>query len=301
MNPFLIFLLFITLSIQSPDEYRLIQDLKENYDIVERPVRNHTDSLPVKVGIILQQIVDIDERNQAMTLVVWTQITWRDYKLNWRPSEYGNITSVQLPKAMLWTPDILLYNSVNSNFDSTFTVNCVTSNEGEVLMAPPGIVKISCDMSMTWFPFDEQICFMKYGSWTYSGSFVDLNIDNANDDGVGTIDMTYYLANEEFNIMETIAKRTIKFIKGEPHIELYFMIILKRRSLYYTLNWIIPSILISMSNILQFMMPTAGGEKVTLQTTNVLATLVFLTQIAKTTPATSDSIPVLCEGTLREK
>lgn len=43
----------------SEDEYRLLQDLRENYDKVERPVLNHTASINVNVRAILQQIVDV--------------------------------------------------------------------------------------------------------------------------------------------------------------------------------------------------------------------------------------------------
>lgn len=52
-------LFLIDLSFQSAQEYRLIQDLKEDYDTIERPVRNHVESLPVKLRVLLQQIVDV--------------------------------------------------------------------------------------------------------------------------------------------------------------------------------------------------------------------------------------------------
>ena len=42
----------------SPDEYRLLSDLRHNYDPYERPVANSSDSLIVSVKIYLQQILD---------------------------------------------------------------------------------------------------------------------------------------------------------------------------------------------------------------------------------------------------
>ena len=27
----------------------------------------------------------------------------------------------------------------------------------------------SCPIDITWFPFDDQNCEMKFGSWTYNG------------------------------------------------------------------------------------------------------------------------------------
>ena len=38
---------------------------------------------------------------------------------------------------------------------------------------PPAIYHSSCEMDVEYFPFDEQTCVMKFGSWTYDGFQVD--------------------------------------------------------------------------------------------------------------------------------
>lgn len=42
-------------------------------------------------------------------------------------------------------------------------------NNGSCLYVPPGIFKSTCKIDITWFPFDDQRCEMKFGSWTYDG------------------------------------------------------------------------------------------------------------------------------------
>ena len=32
---------------------------------------------------------------------------------------------------------------------------------------------------MTWFPFDEQICKLKFGSWTYPNSSINVDISDS--------------------------------------------------------------------------------------------------------------------------
>ncbi|CAJ0606409.1 unnamed protein product [Cylicocyclus nassatus] len=213
--------------------------------------------------------------------------------MRWDPKEYGNITNIQLPNDFLWKPDILLFNSADEHFDASFPVNFVVSSNGNVLLAPPGIVKISCDLSMTWFPFDEQMCFIKYGSWTYTGRKLDLRIDDTDLTERHKMDLTYYVPNGEFDLLATPADRIESTFNDEPYIEVFFRMHLKRKTLYYGLNWIVPSILISVTNILGFTMPSECGEKITLQITNLLSVTVFLGMVSEITPPTSESIPII--------
>lgn len=48
---------------------------------------------------------------------------------------------------------------------------------------PPGIFKSTCKIDITWFPFDDQHCDMKFGSWTYDGNQVTPPVSLASDFG----------------------------------------------------------------------------------------------------------------------
>ena len=47
----------------------------------------------------------------------------------------------------LWTPDILMYNSASQEFDSTYPVNVVVTNNGGCKHVPPGIFKSTCKVN----------------------------------------------------------------------------------------------------------------------------------------------------------
>lgn len=47
---------------------------------------------------------------------------------------------------------------------------------GKVVWTPPAIFKSSCEIDVRYFPFDQQTCFMKFGSWTYDGDQVCSNL-----------------------------------------------------------------------------------------------------------------------------
>lgn len=63
-------------------------------------------------------------------------------------------------------------NSADEGFDGTYQTNVVVKHNGSCLYVPPGIFKSTCKIDITWFPFDDQHCDMKFGSWTYDGNQV---------------------------------------------------------------------------------------------------------------------------------
>jgi len=65
----------------------------------------------------------------------------------------------------------LLY-SADGNYEVTLMTKATLKYTGEVFWKPPAIYKSSCEINVEYFPFDEQSCIMKFGSWTYNGAQV---------------------------------------------------------------------------------------------------------------------------------
>ncbi|PSN48283.1 Neuronal acetylcholine receptor subunit alpha-7, partial [Blattella germanica] len=97
---------------------------------------------------------------------------WNDYNLRWNESEFGGVKDLRITPNKIWRPDILMYNSADEGFDGTYHTNVVVRHNGSCLYVPPGIFKSTCKIDITWFPFDDQHCDMKFGSWTYDGNQV---------------------------------------------------------------------------------------------------------------------------------
>ena len=49
----------------------------------------------------------------------------------------------------LWTPDILMYNSASQEFDSTYPVNIIVTDNGGCNHVPPGIFQSTCKVILT--------------------------------------------------------------------------------------------------------------------------------------------------------
>lgn len=54
--------------------------------------------------------------------------------------------------------------------------NAVVFQDGTVLWVPPCSIIANCDLTLDTSPYDEQICKLKFGSWTFDGYSMDLQM-----------------------------------------------------------------------------------------------------------------------------
>ena len=67
---------------------------------------------------------------------------------------------------------ITKYFSADGNYEVTIMTKAILHYTGRVKWNPPAIYKSYCGIDVEYFPFDEQECMMKFGSWTYDGFMV---------------------------------------------------------------------------------------------------------------------------------
>merc|ERR1711953_12501 len=176
--------------------------------------------------------------------------------------------------------------SASEAFDGTYQTNVVVTSEGQCTYIPPGIFKSSCQIDITWFPFDDQNCEMKFGSWTYNGFNLDLKLDS--EDGG---DISTFVQNGEWEVIGVPAKRNEVIYEccPEPYLDITFTIKIRRRTMYYFYNLIVPCLLISSMAVLGFTLPPDSGEKLSLGVTILLSLTIFLNTVSAIIPITSDS------------
>ena len=52
----------------------MLEDLLAYYNKLERPVANESEAVVLTFGLTLQQIIDVDEKNQILTTNVWLNL-----------------------------------------------------------------------------------------------------------------------------------------------------------------------------------------------------------------------------------
>uniref|UniRef100_A0A1I8JFT5 Neuronal acetylcholine receptor subunit alpha-7 n=1 Tax=Macrostomum lignano TaxID=282301 RepID=A0A1I8JFT5_9PLAT len=236
--------------------------------------------------------------------------TWVDYHFKWDPAEYGQVTKINIDPKRVWKPDILLYNSADEKFDATYPTNVVIEHTGLMTYIPPGMFRSTCKIDITWFPFDTQVCKLKFGSWTYDGGTVDLRFKCSNESLVtieqrlndplncsvnGAGDTSTYIPSGEWNLEEIpgIRHSNLYDCCTYPFIDLEFFMKIRRRKLYYIFNLIAPCSFLACLALLSFIIPPDAGEKVSFGVTILLSLTVFLMMVAEAMPPTSDAVPVI--------
>ncbi|XP_064619930.1 neuronal acetylcholine receptor subunit alpha-10-like isoform X2 [Lineus longissimus] len=272
-----------------PDEQRLMEVMFRNYEPASRPVYNASAVVLVKFGITLTQISDMDEVNQVLTTNVWLEQEWVDERLKWDPQDYNGLRVLRVPCNKIWLPDIVLYNSADDFTNGYMQSKAMVDNNGTVFWPPPAKFRSSCKIDITYFPFDDQLCKMKFGSWTYDGFQVDVTNRSAK------VDLSNYVYSGEWELLEiSVVRNEVKYACcDEPYPDVTFTIIIRRRTLYYLFNIIFPCLWLTVLSLLGFWLPPDSGEKITLGITVLLAFSVFMLLIAESMPATSEFVPLI--------
>ncbi|XP_004693826.1 PREDICTED: neuronal acetylcholine receptor subunit beta-2 [Condylura cristata] len=269
-------------------EERLVEHLLDpsRYNKLIRPATNGSELVTVQLMVSLAQLISVNEREQIMTTNVWLTQEWEDYRLSWKPEEFDNMKKVRLPSKHIWLPDVVLYNNADGMYEVSFYSNAVVSYDGSIFWLPPAIYKSACKIEVKHFPFDQQNCTMKFRSWTYDRTEIDLVLKS---DMAGLDDFT---PSGEWDILALPGRRN-ENPDDSTYVDITYDFIIRRKPLFYTINLIIPCVLITSLAILVFYLPSDCGEKMTLCISVLLALTVFLLLISKIVPPTSLDVPLV--------
>ncbi|TKR73980.1 hypothetical protein L596_021215 [Steinernema carpocapsae] len=279
---------------------RLILDLlKARGQEKVKPKRAVLEPVVVTYSMELYQMIELNERQQYVLLSAWVVERWYDELLYWEPEKYDNLTQLKVPHNFVWLPDTTLYNTlVMKDEDQRRMLNVKLSTDpirkrSHVEFLYPAIFKFSCQLYLQYFPFDSQVCVMIFGSWTSDNQDIDYI---PHDTGLGT---SNYLSNEGWSLMGTRAKRKeVKYVCCPVNYTLLeYTLYLRRRPLFYLVNLVIPTFIITLIAITGFFTTSSTTgvrqEKISLCITTLLSMSILMLMVSDQMPSTSTFIPLI--------
>ena len=161
-----------------------------------------------------------------------------------------------------------------------------------LLIWEPGIVMSTvCEVSIAKYPFDKQHCAIRIMSWMHTNKMIHVHVENRK------VDIKNYYPNGEWDLTDTLVREFYpedgSYNDGEilPGAEAILM--LRRKPTFYILSTVLPISLLSLLNLLVFLLPASTGEKMTLAVTVLLSYTVFMSVVNEIMPKTSSSVSIL--------
>ncbi|XP_044020061.1 neuronal acetylcholine receptor subunit alpha-5-like [Aphidius gifuensis] len=271
---------------------KLKRDLLFRYDKFARPTQ-HYNVTKVNFGLRIYH-VSLDEFNSAITVQSIVRMDWTDDKLKWNASNYGGLTKLIVGNHEVWQPDIVLQNSVaGSAIEHYGDVNCIIYSEGNILWVPPTRFIALCNIDLRFWPFDTQKCELKFGSWTFPASQIDLSIIDIDDPAE---DKIHLIPNAEWKILEITKYRNETIYSccpDDPYVHVNYIFSIKRNSPLYTSIFITPTVVIVIMILINFWLPPQSKEKIFLCGCTALITIIYLLFFCYKIPPLSDKAPLI--------
>lgn len=265
-------------------------------DIIARV--NSSIPRTVTVIVTLLALQDVDEVEGTLNLMLSLYLQWNDevviasgYNQTslFSPMTTG-VYSLVIPYGKIWTPKILLVNSVDSldQIGGKDYLPRYDFSTGNVTWIPRVKIRSACTPDVTFYPFDMQTCVFDLVSWGYTES--DIVFKPEKNDW----DMSFYEENGEWDIIETKTSTYSKYNSSY----LRLSITISRKPLFFAFNIIMPILVLVLLNGMVFFLPVESGERVGFSVTCFLSFVVLLNLIMDILPRSSSPMSYLCYYTV---
>nr|XP_046246932.1 5-hydroxytryptamine receptor 3A-like [Scatophagus argus] len=279
------------LNCTSPTRQSLFNALeKELFSEKLLPVKDFSHPMNISIEMVVQGIIDVNEKAQSMTIFIWQVLEWQIEGLSWDEKECGT-TRVSVPREKLWIPDVQITEFMDED-KSPKTPYVYLYNTGRLYDDKPIRVVSSCRLGIFTFPFDVQNCSLTFGSYLHFENDIRM-----------TIGTTAAQALEESkHVMETkgewelvdiqISPATLEITDGS-YSEVKFYIIIRRRPILYVVNLIMPSCFLVTLDLFSFLLPPQSVDRSSFKMTLILGYTVFLLIMNDLLPVTGNETPLL--------
>ena len=253
-----------------------------------RPVIDSDTALDVEMQMALIAIAGLDEQAQTFSISTTLSMRWNDAHLTWSKSQFGQLETIHTDQDDIWLPDIVVGNSANKREQLGYKKMPVRIDfTGDITWEPTLMITSSCDIDVTYYPYDTQLCTIVFTTDISDYGQIDVNLDPDM-----PIEMVYFSEDGTWDIIGYAAK---ELPNGPMKPMIGFTFLLKRRPKFFFDTIILPVLILSTTAPLVFLLPVDAGEKCGVSITVLLAFAVYLTLVTDYLPSSSTSSSVFAQ------
>ncbi|XP_034087501.1 5-hydroxytryptamine receptor 3A-like isoform X2 [Gymnodraco acuticeps] len=262
--------------------------LTKNKEQLVRPARDYKKPTWVHVQMSILGVKEID---QTFISFVWIYMLWEDPHIYWKPQNFGGLDKMTVPADLLWKPDLMIEEMIEKDKDVPNPFITIHSN-GFVQYVRELMVVSSCRMQVYKFPFDTQSCTLSLKSIIYPEE--ELKFEFFENNTLVTEWTRKMMRNESewLFISMTVEDKSVPRFHQNQNVVIY-TITMKRRSLLYIVNFLVPVLLLFGLDLASFVISDSGGEKLSFEVTLLLAVTVMQLILNDILPSSSDKIPLI--------
>jgi hypothetical protein len=226
--------------------------VNRNYDKYARPIPKK-DILRVDIQYSLVHMRDFDVKTQTVIAEGWIWYQWHDESLTWNSTEWRHISALRVPPSEVYLPDIMPYNEIDHTTKKMVDTKAIVYQSGLILWVPPVTTRALCKVNLKRWPYDEHICYLKFGSWTHDGYIMDVKYLNVTSKTI----LSDMWQNSEFDIkfLNVTNKVTYYDCCKEPYPSVIFYFKLQRKPTLYHYLISVPALVAIISSLATFWLP----------------------------------------------
>ena len=253
-----------------------------DYNKNVRPRNNNNQPTDVHLYMTLRSVTKLDELSGILTSGWIMQVSWIDDNLTWDPISYGNITDIGIDKSSIWSPGMSLLNPATyAESLGTVAAQTFVTSRGEVFWDFGQVIHTSCDIDVTYFPFDVQRCAVEFMPFGIKNKDINLIAH--------PLSTSLYLENNAW-ILKSVSAES-KILQTQPYAQFYLT--LERRYAFYILNLYSPVLILVFLNVMVFIIPADSGERIGYAITCLLSLSVYMTFASQRLPNASKTLPII--------
>ncbi|XP_066911644.1 neuronal acetylcholine receptor subunit alpha-7-like [Clytia hemisphaerica] len=256
---------------------------------------NGRNKLDVTFDISIRTILGLDVKTQIFYLTAVIHMRWQDKRLTWNESEFDGIDTLNVGNSVVWTPDIMLLNEISDEpFSHTdvYRSKVFFNNDGTVIWTNPVTFKSTCQVDVTWFPVDYQVCNLTFGSWSYGRNKMDIKFKNKEKDKE-MVYSDFHIPSGEWSL-EGVAffeeEKTFDCCKQTFSV-VTFQVFLKRYPNFYYIYVFLPFISQMILFLLIFHIHPDQGDRLGYGVALLLNMTMYMIFLSDHLPEKSDSTP----------
>ncbi|XP_029978007.1 5-hydroxytryptamine receptor 3A-like [Sphaeramia orbicularis] len=254
-----------------------------------RPVKDYTQPTWVSLEVLLYAILDVVEKDQKFIPYVWTVTRWQNEYISWKRNDFCGIDKVSLPTEVLWKPDLIIEEMTEKDKAPVIPYLFIDS-KGYVEVHEDQALVSTCRMHVYKFPFDTQSCNLTFKSAIHTAKDIRLQ---ASDNSSEATEWSREVMRTQYEWLFINMKVTTHNITNPDQDIIIYTINMKRRSLLYVINFLLPVLFFLCLDLASFLISNNGEEKLTFKVTVLLAVTVLQLILNEILPASSDRIPLI--------